>query len=556
MSVRAELLACGAGLVIFLLISGGLSGCAAISAPGGGPKDVTAPRLLRTSPDSAARNVKQRFVRLEFSEPVQVKELSKNLLITPQLPADNPYKLREERNAVTLEFDKPLDENTTYSFNFRQGIVDITESLPAPNVSLSFSTGPVLDSGTVRGTVTDLLTARPVPEAVISLFREADTVGVRNGRPYYLTRTDKQGQFGLGFLKAGRYRLYAHIDKNNNGRFDDGEAIAYLPVPVALGQDAAPAGFALQLTRPDRRPPLITARQPAPTQLRLSYGEGLRTAVLTAVPAPAVPAPALNLTLAEAVQLSDRGRTVLVFRTAAVGDGRYLLTATDSTGNVSRDTLNVTFPVPTAARKAAPAPLYTVEGSPRSVYRQGQVQFRFAVPVRLAPKLPIGTLIEDSLRRRPLRLPADGSLSPDRTLLTLSLDTKAQKAVVIQLDSAAIGSVTGQPLRLRPLRLTLTEQAGTGLIMGTIQSKYPRFELQLLNEKFEVVASLNSPKGRYRFPFLPPGAYRLRALLDPDANGRWRDGDPLLLLPAEPVYLYPKLLQVRANWEVVEPLVF
>lgn len=533
-----------------MLVGALLSGCAAISAPQGGPKDVLAPRLTATSPDSAARNVKQRFVRLEFSEPVQVKDLAKNLLITPQLPADNPYKLREERNAVTLLFDKPLEENTTYSFNFRQSIVDITESLPAKNASLSFSTGAVLDSGAVRGTVTDLLTARPANEVVVSLFREIDTAGVRRGRPYYLTRTDKAGKFSLGFLKAGRYQLYALADGNNNGRYDDGEYIAYLPAPLTLGQGGPTPDLTLQLTQPDRRPPLITARQPTPTLLRLSYGEGLREVALGAVP-PTTGAPAA---LSEAVQLTDRGRTVLLYKTPAVGDGRYLVTATDSTGNVRRDTLNVAFPVPAAAKKAAPAPLYTVEGSPRSVYRQGQVRFQFAVPVRLVPKLAVGTLIEDSLKRRPLRLPADGTLSPDRTLLTLKLDTKAQKNIVIQLDSTAISAITGQELRLRPLRLTLTEQASTGTLSGAIQSTIPRFELQLLNEKFEVVASLNSPKGRYLFDNLAPGSYRLRALLDTDGDGRWRGGDPNLKVPAEPVFLHPKLLQVRANWDLDEKL--
>jgi uncharacterized protein (DUF2141 family) len=550
---RAELLLYGAVLGLGL---SGLCGCAAISAPQGGPKDVVAPRLLRTSPDSAARNVKQRFVRLEFSEPVQVKELSKNLLITPQLPPDNPYKLREERNSVTLIFDKPLDENTTYSFNFRQGIVDITESLVAKNARLSFSTGPVLDSGVVRGTASYQLTARPAADVMVGLFREADTAGVRRGRPYYLTRTDAQGNYSLDFLKAGRYQLYAIADKNNNSRYDEGEAIAYLPAPITLGEGRAALDVPLQLTRPDSRPPLITGRQPSPTQLRLSYGEGLRSATLLALASPAA-AGNSPAALAEALLLSADGRTVQLFRTPAVGEGRYLLTATDSTGNVGRDTLNVTFPVPgTAARKAVAGPLYSVEGSPRSVYRQGQVRFRFAVPVRLAAKQPIGTLVEDSLRRRPLRLPADGTLSPDRTLLTLNLDTKAAKSIVVQLDSTAISSVTGQPLRLRPLPLTLTEQAPTGSIMGTIQTKSTRFELQLLNEKLEVVERLDSPKGRFRFDQLAPGDYRLRVLIDADADGRWRGGDPALKLPAEPVFLSPKTLKLRANWEVTEALTF
>ncbi|GAB3331682.1 hypothetical protein GCM10027511_40570 [Hymenobacter humi] len=544
MSVRAELLA-------LLALVALLESCAAVAPPLGGPRDRTPPRLVSSSPDSAARNVKQQFVRLNFSEAVVTKDLSKNLLITPQLSADNSYKLREDRNSITLLFDKPLDENTTYSFNFREGVVDITEGLPARNAALNFSTGAVLDSGKVSGTVTDVLTAKPIAEASVGLYRDADTAGVKRGRPYYTVLTDKEGKFSLGFLKAGPYKIYALADKNNNGRYDEGEKIAYLPAPITIaGSTAAPVS--LVLTQPDRRPPLLTTRQPSPTQLRLSFNEGLRSAALAPLGSGQAPA-----AVAEALLLTDRGRTVVLFKTPEVGDGRYLLTTADSTGNVGRDTLQVKFPVPPAtARKTVSPPLYSVEGSPRTVYSEGQVKFSFAVPVRLAAGKPFGTLIEDSTRRRPLRVPADGTLSPDRTALTVRFNTKARKRLDIVLDSTALTAITGQPLRLRPLRLGISEQDVSTSLSGTITTKEKSFELQLLDDKLQVVASLVSPKGTYTFSDIAPGTYRLRVLIDADGDGKWRNGDPNLLLAPEPVFLDPRPQQIRAGFDIVTPLKF
>ncbi|MDO7850851.1 Ig-like domain-containing protein [Hymenobacter convexus] len=544
MSVRVELLA-------LLALVALLESCAAVAPPLGGPRDRIAPRRIASSPDSAARNVKQQFVRLEFSEPVITKELSKNLLITPQLAEDNPYKLREDRNSVTLLFDKPLDPNTTYSFNFREGIVDITEGLPAKNAVVNFSTGAVLDSGRVTGTVTDLLTAKPVGDASIGLYRTIDTAGVRRGRPYYTALTDKEGRFSLGFLKDGTYKIYAIGDKNNNGRYDDGEKIAYLPAPITIaGRTGQPV--ALVLTQPDRRPPLLTTRTPSPTQLRLGFNEALRTATLTSLGAGPRPE-----ALAEATQLTDRGRTLVLFKTPDVGDGRYLLNMADSTGNVGHDTLQVKFPVPPAtAKKVALTALYNVEGSPRKVYPEGQVRFQFLVPVRVASDKPFGTLIEDSTKRRPLRLPADGTLNADRTELTVRFNSKAKTRLEIVLDSTAITAVTGQNLRLRPLRLGISEQDVSTSLSGTITTKEKNFELQLLDSKLQVVASLASPKGKYLFSDIAPGTYRLRVLIDADGDGRWRGGDPNLLLPPEPVYLDPKLQQVRAGFDIEEPLSF
>ena len=544
MSVRAELLA-------LLALVALLESCAAVAPPLGGPRDRTPPRRISSSPDSAARNVKQQFVRLVFSEPVITKELSKNLLITPQLPVDNPYKLREDRNAITLLFDKPLDANTTYSFNFRDGVVDITEALPAKNASLSFSTGAVLDSGKVRGVVTDVLTAKPIAEASVGLYREADTAGVRRGRPYYTVLTDKKGEFSLNFLKDGLYKIYAVADKNNNGRFDDGEKIAYLAAPITIaGSTGAPV--ALVLTQPDRRPPLLTTQQPGVTQLRVSFNEGLRTAALAPLGTTQAPA-----AVAEAVQLADRGRTAVIFKTDVVGDGRYLLTTADSTGNVGHDTLKIRFPVPPATAKKIAVPLmYAVEGAPRTVYHEGQVKFRFAVPVRVATDKPFGILIEDSTKRRSLRIPADGSLDPDRTLLTVRFDTKAKTRLEILLDSTAVTTITGQNLRLRKLRLGISEQDVSTSLSGTITTQEKHFELQLLDDKLQVIASLSTPKGTYMFADMPPGTYRLRVLIDSDGDGHWRGGDPNLLLAPEPVFLVPKSLQVRAGFDIVEPIKF
>ena len=543
MSVRAELLA-------LLALVALLESCAAVAPPLGGPRDRTPPRRTGSSPDSAARNVKQQFVRLVFSEPVVTKELSKNLLITPQLPPDNPYKLREDRNAITLLFDKPLDENTTYSFNFREGVVDITEGLPAKNAALTFSTGPELDAGTLSGTLTDLLTAKSVGEASIGLYRVADTLGVRKGRPYYTVLTDKAGKFSLNFLKTGSYKLYAVVDKNTNGHYDEGEKIAYLPGPVPVAGSTAPV--ALVLTQPDSRPALLTTRLASPTQLRLSFNEGLRTAALAPLGTTQNAA-----AVAEAVQVADHGRTVVVFKTPVVNDGRYLLTTADSTGNLGHDTLNLKFAAPpAAAKKAAALPLYSVEGAPRAVYREGRVQFRFAVPVRVATGQPFGTLVEDSTRHRPLRLPADGTLSPDHTLLTVNFNSKARTRLDVVLDSTAITAITGQSLRLRPLRLGISEQDVSTSLSGIITTKYKSFELQLLDDKLQVVSSLSSPKGTYSFADMVPGTYHLRVLIDTDGDGRWRGGDPNLLLVPEPVYLDPKPQQIRAGFDIVEPLTF
>ncbi|RYU78599.1 Ig-like domain-containing domain [Hymenobacter persicinus] len=535
MSARANLL--------FLLSAGaGLSGCATISSPQGGPRDLTPPKLVSTSPANGARNVKQQSVRLEFSEPVQLKDLSKNLLVAPLL-TDNKYQIREERSAFTLLFEKPFEPNTTYSFNFRDAVVDITESNKASRVSLAFSTGARLDSGSVKGTAIMRLTNQPASEVSVVLYPEADTLNVRRGKPYYLVQTDKAGAYALQNVKTGRYRIYALADKNQNGRYDEGEQIGYLPELVTVRPVLDSVNFVL--VRPDARRALITGQQGTFNQFKVSLNEGVQQAVLT----PFAPAtPAAVATLNNGVTITDKGRTILLSRTPALTEGRYVLAATDSVGNTGRDTINVRFPGNAPSRRPA---AYNVEGSPRAVYRQGLVKYQFTDPLQpLTPGKTVGTLVEDSLTRRPLRTPQEATLSPDRTVLTVVLNTRARKTVTLNLDSTAVVSATGQRLGLKPLRMAVTEESPFGSLAGTIQTKYKRYQLQLVDASYQPVAVLDSPKGTFRFDNLIPGTYRIRVLIDADGNGTWRGGDPKLLVLPEPVYVAPQTVQVRANWEV------
>lgn len=534
MSVRAS-------SALFLLPVGTLlAGCAAISSPEGGARDTEAPKLVGTNPRDGATNVATRNIRLDFSESVQLKDLSKKLLITPSIPEDNNYTIREERRSIELRFEKDLAPNTTYVFNFRDAVVDITESNPASDVILAFSTGAALDSGRVRGTVAQLLNGQPEAEAVIALYPADDTTDIFRHSPYYQTRTDKSGRFELRNLREGRYRIYALVDKNNNARFNEPERIGYLPEPIELRPRLDTVS--LVTVRPDSRRPLILSQQTAPDQYKIGYNEGLAQFTLAALGQ--APTPALT----ETATLLDRGRTVNILRAPAVPPGRYLLTALDSAGNRGLDTINVRFEGQAAPSRRGPQ--YQVMGNPRDIYRQGQLKLQFAAPVRVATDKPFATLVEDSVTRRPLRLPADATLNPERTLLTVNVNTRARNAITFVPDTTAIVAVNEQALRLRPVRLRVTDQATTGSLSGSITSTYRSFELQLLDQNYQVIRAVGGGPRTFRFDNLDPGTYRLRVLIDADNDGRWRSGDPKLRQPAEPVWIFPQPQQVRANWEI------
>ncbi|HAC25282.1 MAG TPA: hypothetical protein DCE81_10230, partial [Cytophagales bacterium] len=113
--------------------------CASQTSPTGGPRDKTPPKLIASSPLPNQKNFRGSAVELEFDEYVKLKDPKEEILISPSMGKEVNYVAR--KNNVIITPKRPWLDSTTYSISFRDGIQDITESNPAENLRLAFSTG-------------------------------------------------------------------------------------------------------------------------------------------------------------------------------------------------------------------------------------------------------------------------------------------------------------------------------------------------------------------------------------------------------------------------------
>lgn len=210
-------------LVLYILYSGACANTK--GAPSGGPKDTLAPVIIAMIPDSSARNVPRKKTKLTFlfNEYVQLKDASKNIVLSP------PQKKRPETKikgkGVVVTFPEDLDSNRTYSLNFGSSIADNNEGNVLENFVYSFSTGNTIDSMLVSGTVVDFATLLPSPGLTIALYDHPTDSAVFNTLPSAVGKSDQWGYFCVRNLKPIPYAVYAFKDENGNNKYDPGNEI-------------------------------------------------------------------------------------------------------------------------------------------------------------------------------------------------------------------------------------------------------------------------------------------------------------------------------------------
>ncbi|MFM7430517.1 MAG: Ig-like domain-containing protein, partial [Flammeovirgaceae bacterium] len=261
-------------IAILLLIR-----CANQTSPTGGPQDKKPPVLLESSPKNNEKNFKAKTFELSFDEPVKLKNANEEVLITPSLGKKS--RIVAKKNKVLITPEKPLEENTTYTINFRDAVQDLNEGNPAYNLRLAFSTGPEIDSLQILGSVNELFKEQ-IPEKITVALYQQDTFNIFNHTPVYFTRTDAKGRFSITNLKAGEYYIYAFEDKSRNLKVDSkSEKFGFQTQPIILGakkQDSTK----IWLTRVDARPLKITSIRNTDRQSKIKFNKAIDSINVTA----------------------------------------------------------------------------------------------------------------------------------------------------------------------------------------------------------------------------------------------------------------------------------
>lgn len=573
-----------------LLLAGG---CANIGMPSGGPRDEDPPILVSANPMPGSLNVNKNKITLTFNELVNVKDAFSKVVVSPTSKS-TPRIASSGRN-VTIEFDS-LAPNTTYTVDFADAIEDNNEGNKIPSFAYSFSTGPMIDTLRIAGRVLEARTLEPRQGILVGVHSNLNDTAFTGQRFLRVAKTDDRGQFTIRGLAPGKYRVFALDDKDNDYRYSSPEEdmafYDFIVEPYSRATTATDTIFNVLTGLPDT---VVTrARtQFLPNDILLrTFNSGIRQQYLTKYERP------------------DSSRVFLKFNTAmeqlpvikVVGfDDISSIGTLESSSKLDslvfwlspelmrmdslqlsvaynrsdpqmvttfvNDTLNFYLkrqPVKknTKKKKISAADSIAAITTAFEVKSPGQQDVN--KPIYIESPIPLAvfdtTRVHLSVMKDSVYRPVEGKFT-----FTVPNPNEPRKYAVdypwdygtsykVDIDTIAAVSIYGKPTR--PLSYEFKTRAADEYCslqfrMSGLRGT-PAF-VELLNNSDAVVRTEPvGSNGLAYFPYLMPGRYYARVILDLNGNGEYDTGNYAKDQQPELAYYYPKAINLKKNWDIEE----
>lgn len=555
------------GILVPLISVLFIESCARITALEGGPKDTVPPQLIKTCPTQEGTGFQGKTIKLVFDKAIEVQDIHNQLVVTPRLPKlkDKPsYMYNVRGNTLKLILQVPLEEKTTYTFNFNDAIKDTTEGNIAEHIALTFSTGDDIDTMYVTGQVKHLMTGQPASKVRVSLYKANNAQhNILNSPPDYSIKTDTTGKFKLAYVAKGQYHIYAGTHKENQLTIDPGkDEYGFLKDPIDLTTTSVD-DVVLPILEADIRAFKLQSQQLQNQYFELRFNKPVVDYTLTLVKK-------FEALKKEAIvlysNLVEEKQVIRVYNTLgllAEDSIEAHLTAKDVLGTIIEETVTLRFRE--GKRQSVPAS-YTLHPSSGATIRSafvGTMTVDQPVQAIVADRLAfvLNGLDETKIIKvdtQDLKLNAQKDIIIITKQLDIGVPTQQTTEnathepvdeVILQMAEGAFVTVEGGGSKAMRYIYTLENPREWGTIKGKVTTEAPGFIVQLLDMEYKVIDSIKN-EHNYQFKEVAPGSYRLRLLVLQDKEGDWRFGNIHKRQEPDPVVVYPANVAVIANWEI------
>lgn len=581
-----------------------LSSCAKMGSPDGGWYDETPPKVVGASPADKAINVKSKKVNIYFDEFIKLENASEKVVVSP--PQLEAPIIKGEGKRISVELQDELIPNTTYTVDFSDAISDNNEGNPLGNYTYSFSTGDVIDTMEVSGTVLEAENLEPIKGILVGLYSNQADSAFTTESMLRVSRTDSRGRFVIKGVAPGSYRVYALQDQDGNYIYSQkSEKLAFnhdIIVPSSrpdvrqdttwvdtlhikninqveytrfLPDNIILTAFTEKLT--DRQFLKAERKEADHFSLFFTYGDDRLPEIK-----------GLNFDEKDAfiIESSADKDTITYWLkdTALVNQDTLRMDlcyrATDSLG-VLRNVVDSAFEVlskDTYAKriKRAEKELKEWKSKQEKRKKRGEKYDSIMAPKPMEFSVKVNSQMDpdqnvDFVFNKPLakldtagihlyakhdtlwyRSPFEINKIADHTY-QLKGEWRPEIEYSLEVDSAAFADIYGNVSAAykQGFKVKSMDEYST-LLLNLASLNDTSVVVQLLDKSDKVVKEVATNNGVAEFFYIKPETYYLRLYVDSNHNGKWDTGEYKADRQAEAVYYYPEKIECRAKWDVTE----
>lgn len=492
-----------------------LLSCAQIVAPTGGKKDTLAPVIIKMYPKNQSKNFSGKQIEIQFDEYVSVDNIQQQLSITPN--PDGTYETKIMPKGVRLIFEKPFKEGTTYSFNFRNTFKDVNERNIAKNIRLVFSTGKIIDSLKISGKVKNPLINKPMMDVSVGIYAYSDTLTPKKIKPYYFIKTDSSGLFSIENVAAGKYRVYAITDGNNNLFYDEAkENLGIIKDTILLKSNLE--NLEINMAKMEKLPNKVLRVRTTSNYAYVDYFRGIKKVEIKFTDKKdSLPYQQLE------------SKSIRIFNTKQFNADtiKVIISVTDSLERIFTHEQKLKFKEKPKKGEGVKEE-FSMKTQPANGedidLKESGYSFKFTKPIQKYDLTKI-EFTNDTIIKIPVA-PKDIKWNSEKTEMKILINgKKAKEFVRLKMEKGSFISVDNDSTQKYISNHPIRDSENYGTISGEVKNpKKKGFFVELLNERFEVIQKVDNIS-KYEFAFVKAGIYNIRLSVDENRNGRWDSGD-------------------------------
>ena len=585
----------------FILLTLLMEACASMGTPNGGPKDITPPQYTTSIPKNGALNFKKKKIEIAFDEMISIEKPSEKIVVSP--PQKNMPVIKGAGKKIFVQLKDTLKENTTYTIDFNDAIVDLNEKNPLESFALSFSTGDYIDSLAISGTLINAEDQELVPEMIVGIQPADNDSAFQQKEFLRISKTNSKGEFSIKNIAHGTYRLYALNDLNRDYKFDQpGEAIAFhdsLIVPSFFEDTRLDTTWQDSITIDTIQPVKYNHFIPDNLLLRMFKEDFIRQYLVKSewvekkfftlyMAGKADSLPMINLlnknvegdwyemehslqkdtitywiTQKELMDLDTLSLAITFRKTDSLNQLKW---NTDTVKLLNKGK-KLELQKEEAQKKQAekqkkktkkknnttPMPEYYTFSenlaSTQHLYKPFYIEF--AEPLKQMDKKGVHLKIKQDTTwtEVPFSFTQD---SIRKRLYWINSTWQPGKEYSFETDSACFENIYGVSSDYYERKFKVkTNDAYSKISIFLENFNEPGF-IELLDNKENVIYHLPINQQKAEFQYVDPGNYYIRLIVDTNKNNRWDTGDYEKRIQPEMVYYYPKKIEIKVNWDIEE----